>query len=379
MSAKPPKPKLRVKSQGGYAKPKGKPAGRKPTRPILKPTGTDAPVERVESGSEQSTDAPKPYPSPKPYPRRERSGFKQRPDRRERSRSDSAPASNSTGQAYPRGERERALPEADADADLIYGCHSVLAALENQRSLNRLWITQRLYYDPRFHSLVTQAKNNGTVIDQVEPRRLDQLTQGANHQGVVAQVAPYAYRELSELIQQAKTATEFPVLVVADGLTDPHNLGAIIRTAEALGAQGMVIPQRRAVGITSTVIKVAAGALETFSVARVINLNRALQELKEAGFWIYGAAASASKPVSTIEFNRATVLVVGSEGEGLNLLTQRSCDLLVSIPLQGHTPSLNASVAAGMMLYEVYRQRWSTMRHLDGPSERGVLDNKHAP
>lgn len=253
----------------------------------------------------------------------------------------------------------------DEELDLIYGRHPVLAALEGRRQLNRIWITPRLRYDPRFHPLLIQAKANGTVIDEVEPHRLSQIAQGGNHQGVVAQVAPYSYLELADLIQQAKSAAEQPVLVVAEGITDPHNLGAIIRTAEALGVQGMVIPQRRAVGITSTVIKVATGALESFPVARVVNLSRALEELKAAGFWIYGTAATASQPIHTVQFTGPTVLVIGSEGEGLNLLTQRCCDVLISIPLRGNTPSLNASVAAGMSLYEIYRQKWSSTLHLD--------------
>ncbi len=167
------------------------------------------------------------------------------------------------------------------------------------------------------------------------------------------------------MIEQAKAVSDQPVIVVADGITDPHNLGAIIRTAEALGVQGLVIPQRRAVGVTSTVIKVAAGALENFPVARVINLSRALEELKGAGFWIYGTASKASQPLHTVQFFGPIVLVVGSEGEGLSLLIQRTCDHLVSIPLHGHTPSLNASVAAGMALYEIYRQRWSNTLHFD--------------
>jgi 23S rRNA (guanosine2251-2'-O)-methyltransferase len=166
------------------------------------------------------------------------------------------------------------------------------------------------------------------------------------------------------LIEQANSVTD-SVIVVADGLTDPHNLGAIIRTAEAIGAQGLVIPQRRASGITSTVMKVAAGALENFSVARVINLGRALEELKEAGYWIYGTAATGSEPLHTVKFTGRIVLVVGSEGEGLGMMTQRSCDVLVSIPLLGKTPSLNASVAAGMALYEIYRQRSLNTLYLD--------------
>jgi 23S rRNA (guanosine2251-2'-O)-methyltransferase len=250
------------------------------------------------------------------------------------------------------------------DNDLIYGRHPVLSALENERTLNRIWITPRLRYDPRFHSLILQAKENGTIIDEVEPKRLDQITNAANHQGVAAQIAPYTYIDLHELINQTKSVTD-PVIVAADGITDPHNLGAIIRTAEAIGAQGLVIPQRRASGITSTVMKVAAGALENFSVARVVNMQRALEELKAAGFWIYGTDATVSQPVHTVNFSGPIVLVVGAEGEGLSMLTQRSCDALVSIPLQGKIPSLNASVATGMALYEIYRQRWLTTLHLD--------------
>jgi 23S rRNA (guanosine2251-2'-O)-methyltransferase len=254
---------------------------------------------------------------------------------------------------------------SEEDSDLIYGRHPVLTALENQRRLNRIWITPRLRYDPRFHSLLHQAKENGTVIDEVEPKRLDQITDQANHQGVAAQVAPYDYSDLSDLIERAKSVSDQPVIIVADSITDPHNLGAIIRTAEAIGTQGLVIPQRRAAGITSSVMKVAAGALETFPVARVVNLSRALEELKAAGFWIYGTATTAGQPLYTVQLSGPIVLVVGSEGEGLSLLTQRCCDVLVSIPLLGNTPSLNASVAAGMALYEIFRQRWLSTLHLD--------------
>lgn len=257
------------------------------------------------------------------------------------------------------------VPQSEQDSDLIYGRHPVLAALENQRHLNRIWITSRLRYDPRFHALISQAKENGTVIDEVEPRRLDQITDRANHQGIAAQIAPYTYSELGELIERAKAVSESPVIVAAEGITDPHNLGAIIRSAEAIGAQGIVIPQRRAAGITSSVMKAAAGALENFPVARVVNFARALEELKAAGFWIYGTAATASQPLHTVQFSGPIVLVVGAEGEGLSMLTQRCCDVLVSIPLNGSTPSLNASVAAGMALYEIYRQRWLNMLHLE--------------
>jgi 23S rRNA (guanosine2251-2'-O)-methyltransferase len=282
-------------------------------------------------------------------------------------RQPAAASVSASGSKFAQFKDPQVVADTETTNDLIYGRHSVIAALEGNRHLNRIWILSKLRYDSRFHALLSQAKANGTVIDEVEYRRLEQITQGANHQGIVAQVAPYEYFELGELIERAKAASDRPILIVADGITDPHNLGAIIRTAEALGAQGLVIPQRRAVGITSAVAKVAAGALETFPVARVVNLSRALEELKGAGFWIYGASATASQPVDTVQFNHSTALVIGSEGDGLGLLTQRCCDVLVSIPLQGNTPSLNASVATGMVLYEVCRQRRSQMHHLETP------------
>ncbi|MGP1387599.1 MAG: 23S rRNA (guanosine(2251)-2'-O)-methyltransferase RlmB [Thainema sp.] len=257
-----------------------------------------------------------------------------------------------------RSERSFDDSRQDENYDLIYGRHPVLAALESDRNINRIWVQTKLRYDPQFHSLLNEAKASGTVVDEVDHQRLGQMTQGANHQGIVAQISPHHYTELDDLIQQAFNKSERPVIVAADGITDPHNLGAIIRTAEALGANGIVIPQRRAVGITSTVVKVAAGALENFPVARVVNLGRALENLKESGFWIYGAESTGSQPVYEAEFSQPTVLVIGSEGEGLGLSIQKRCDVLVSVPLQGHTPSLNASVAAGMALYEIYRQRW---------------------
>ncbi|MEG5064077.1 23S rRNA (guanosine(2251)-2'-O)-methyltransferase RlmB [Microcoleus sp. B3-A4] len=256
-------------------------------------------------------------------------------------------------------------PDADTD-DMIYGRHAVQAALETNQVLNRIWVVPHLRYDPRFHSLLTEAKANGSIIDEVDDLRLDYITRKANHQGVAAQVSAYEYLDLGELIAKAKSACEDPVIVVAEGLNDPHNLGAIIRTAEALGSQGMVIPQRRAVGVTSAVRKVAAGALESLPVARVVNLNRALEELKEAGFWIYGTAAGVGQSIETVKFSGPTVLVVGGEADGLSLLIQRGCDGLVSIPLRGHTPSLNVSVATGMALYEIYRQRGPKKFHVHG-------------
>ncbi|NJM59184.1 MAG: 23S rRNA (guanosine(2251)-2'-O)-methyltransferase RlmB [Oscillatoriales cyanobacterium RU_3_3] len=273
---------------------------------------------------------------------------------------------NKSRDSYPVENGSAVVVQPDEDTDMIYGRHAVQAALETHQVLNRIWVVPHLRYDPRFHSLLTEAKSNGSIIDEVDDLRLDYITRKANHQGVAAQISAYEYLDLSELIAKAKAASEQPVILVAEGLNDPHNLGAIIRTAEALGTQGVVIPQRRAVGITSAVRKVAAGALENLPVARVVNLTRALEQLKEAGFWIYGTAADASQSIDTVKFSGPTVLVVGGEADGLSLLIQRGCDALVSIPLRGNTPSLNVSVATGMALYEIYRQRGPKKFHVHG-------------
>ncbi|MBD0335217.1 MAG: 23S rRNA (guanosine(2251)-2'-O)-methyltransferase RlmB [Cyanobacteria bacterium Co-bin13] len=319
-------------------------------------------------------------PSPKPTPRPKKSADrpqKGRPYRGSASSSSKGPRKSPSYQGKPAKRIIRSpkpvlavqptapKPEVVVEApeespDLIYGRHAVEAAITHQRPLNRVWINERLRYDPRFLTLLETAKANGAVIDEVDVRRLNQITEGANHQGIAAQASSYDYKDLEDLIEQAKAKKDIkiPVFVAADGITDPHNLGAIIRTAEALGGQGIIIPQRRAAGITSTVSKVAAGALEAIPVARVVNLKRALETLKNAGFWIYGLSSEASQPLHNVSFDRPTVLVVGAEGDGLSLTVQQSCDELVSIPLRGATPSLNASVATGMALYEVYRQQW---------------------
>ena len=246
--------------------------------------------------------------------------------------------------------------ELREEIDLTYGRHAVLAALKSDRAINRIWVTDTILAHGQFYPLIKEAKAEGTIIDEVDSRRLSNLTQGGNHQGIAAQVAPYTYWNLPALIEYAQAVVD-PVIVIADGIEDPHNLGAIIRTAEALGVRGVVIPKRRAVGITSTVMKVAAGALENMAIARVTNLNQAITKLKEAGFWIYGTTADTDNLLHQTSFSGSVGLVIGSEGKGLSQLTEKNCDQLVAIPLVGKTPSLNASVAAAIALYEVFRQR----------------------
>ncbi len=289
-----------------------------------------------------------------------KASYKGKAENRRRPDSDQPAADNSkyAPSDHSPSEGSHQILEEGLSPDLIYGRHSVEAAIEAKRSLNRLWVNAKLRYDARFRPLIIEAKANGAVIDEVDGLRLSQLTQGANHQGIVAQVSAYGYVELDKLVEQAKSAARRPVIIAADGITDPHNLGAIIRSAEAIGAQGIVIPQRRAVGITSTVAKVAAGALENLPIARVINLGQSLEYLKSSGFWIYGLTAEAAQPIHTTDFSAPVVLVVGAEGNGLSLSVQNLCDVLVAIELKGKTPSLNASVATGMALYEIYRQTW---------------------
>lgn len=241
--------------------------------------------------------------------------------------------------------------------DLIYGRHPVRAILTGEHPPQRLWVTTKVRQDSRWSALIQTAKEQGAIVDEVSPRRLDQMTQGANHQGIAAQIAPYAYWDLETLVAHAAAQTDTPVIVVAEGINDPHNLGAIIRTAEAMGVHGLVIPQRRAASISSTVMKVAAGALATFPVARVVNIQRTLEQLKHLGFWIYGTMADAPDLLHQVQFEGAIALVIGAEAQGLSPLTVKNCDALVAIPLQGQTPSLNASVAAAMVIYEVFRQR----------------------
>ncbi|MFN3926256.1 MAG: 23S rRNA (guanosine(2251)-2'-O)-methyltransferase RlmB [Pseudanabaenaceae cyanobacterium] len=250
------------------------------------------------------------------------------------------------------------VPLGNQDHDLIYGRHAVAAVLQSDRSVHKLWVIPRLRYAPDFFPLIDLAKEKGAVIEEVPAERLSQLTNGARHQGIALQVAAHQYLDLEDLVQQAQTASPEPVLLVADGITDPHNLGAIARSAEAMGAQGLIIPQRRAVGITSTVSKVAAGALAYLPVARVVNLNRALEYLKAQGFWVYGTTVGSGVPIYKMAFKGAIALVVGAEDTGISLLVQKNCDHLISIPLGGKTESLNASVAVGMVLYEIFRQRW---------------------
>jgi 23S rRNA (guanosine2251-2'-O)-methyltransferase len=279
--------------------------------------------------------------------------------------------------AAPSGESER-FGAAPAD-DLIWGRHSAQAALESDRPIHRIWCTAEMRFQPRFLQLLREAKAGGVLVEEVTWARLGQLTGGAVHQGIVLQVAAADTLDLDTLINGCRDLGEPPLLMALDGITDPHNLGAIVRSAEALGAHGLVLPQRRSAGLTGSVAKVAAGALEHLPVARVVNLNRSLDQLKQEGYRVVGLAGEGSVSLSEADLEGPLVIVTGSEGSGLSMLTRKHCDQLVRIPLRGSTPSLNASVATAMVLFEVARRGWMKQLSGNAPAPRIVRPAMPAP
>jgi 23S rRNA (guanosine2251-2'-O)-methyltransferase len=261
-------------------------------------------------------------------------------------------------------ERHGQQGSDEQPSELIWGRHAAAAALESGRPIHRIWCTPELRFTPKFLQGLREAKASGVLVEEVTWARLGQLTGGAVHQGIVLQPAAADTLDLASLIEGCRQLDEPPLLMALDGITDPHNLGAIARSAEALGAHGLVLPQRRSAGLTGSVAKVAAGALEHLPVARVVNLNRALDSLKQEGYRVVGLAAEGSVSLPQADLDGPLVIVTGSEGDGLSMLTRKHCDQLVSIPLRGATPSLNASVATAMVLYEVARRGW--MKDLQG-------------
>jgi 23S rRNA (guanosine2251-2'-O)-methyltransferase len=293
--------------------------------------------------------------------------FERKPLRGDR---DQAAASRPLIVDAPSGESER-FNAGPAD-DLIWGRHAAQAALESDRPIHRIWCTPEMRFQPRFMQLLREAKAGGVLVEEVTWARLGQLTDGAVHQGIVLQAAAADTLDLGSLIDGCRSIGEPPLLMALDGITDPHNLGAIVRSAEALGAHGLVLPQRRSAGLTGSVAKVAAGALEHLPVARVVNLNRSLETLKEEGYRVIGLAGEAGVALSEADLDGPLVIVTGSEGSGLSMLTRKHCDQLVRIPLRGATPSLNASVATAMVLYEVARRGWMKQITGSAPAPRIV-------
>jgi len=235
--------------------------------------------------------------------------------------------------------------------DWIWGKHSVYEALNSERAINRIWCTSEIFSSDKFYILFKDLKSKGVLIEEVSWNRLSQLTYGASHQGVALQLACSKTISLEQLIDFSKNNCSNPLILALDGITDPHNVGAIIRSAEAFDCKGIIIPQRRSAGLTGTVAKVAAGALEHLHVSRVVNLNRALEELKKNGFLVVGLSGDSQLSISNFQEKAPLVVIIGSEGKGISLLTQKKCDYLLRIPLKGKTSSLNASVAAAISIF----------------------------
>lgn len=239
----------------------------------------------------------------------------------------------------------------------IEGRNAVLEAFRSGKTVDKLFLLDGCKDGPIL-SIVREAKKHGTLINYVRKERLDQLSETGKHQGVVAFLAAYHYAEVEDILNLAKEKGEPPFLFLLDNIEDPHNLGAIIRTANLAGAHGVIIPKRRAVGLTATVAKTSAGAINYTPVAQVTNLAATIEELKKCGIW-FVCADMDGEPMYRLNLTGPIGLVIGNEGEGVSRLVKEKCDFVASIPMKGEIDSLNASVAAGVLAYEIVRQRWN--------------------
>ena len=251
--------------------------------------------------------------------------------------------------------------EEERETTLYEGRNAVMELLRAGRTVDKLFVAPD--QNGRMADIIALAKKSGAVVTQVDRRKLDAMSETGVHQGVIAQAAAHEYVSIDDILQVARDRGEQPLILVCDGLTDPHNLGAVIRSAETAGAHGVVIPKRRSVGLTATAAKASAGAIEHIGVARVTNLAAAIDELKENGVWVFGADAGGDKQLYEADFAGAAAIVIGSEGNGLSRIVHDKCDFIVSIPMKGKVNSLNASAAAAVLLYEAVRQRLGEERH----------------
>ncbi|MCI9339383.1 MAG: 23S rRNA (guanosine(2251)-2'-O)-methyltransferase RlmB [Dorea sp.] len=245
----------------------------------------------------------------------------------------------------------------EGNENLIEGRNAVLEAFRSGKTIDKLFILDGCQDGP-VKSIVREAKKQDTLIQYVAKERLNQLTETGRHQGVIAYAAAYAYAEVEDMLEAARKKGEDPFLILLDNIEDPHNLGAIIRTANLAGAHGVIIPRRRAAGLTATVAKASAGALNYTPVAKVTNLTRTMEELKEQGLW-FVCADMGGEQMYRLNLTGPIGLVIGSEGEGVSRLVKENCDYTAGIPMRGDIDSLNASVAAGVLAYEIVRQRLS--------------------
>ena len=252
-------------------------------------------------------------------------------------------------------KRQPAAPVEEVEGQLE-GRNALQEALRSGRTIDKVFIASG-ETDRGLQRLAAEAKEAGAVVVPVDRRKLDAMSFTHAHQGVITLAAAHEYCTIDDILEEAASRGENALIVICDELTDPHNLGAILRSGECAGVHGVIIPKRRSVGLTATVAKASAGAVEYMKVARVTNINQAITELKEKGVWIFGTAAEGSIPMYKADLTVPAAIVIGNEGEGMSPLVRKNCDVTVSIPMRGRISSLNASAAASILLYEAVRQR----------------------
>ena len=255
-----------------------------------------------------------------------------------------------------RADRFAQRPDVEEVEGQLEGRNAITEALKSGRTIDKVFVADG-DTDRGLQRLAAQAKEAGAVVVPVDRRKLDAMSTTRAHQGIIALAAAHEYATIDDILEEAASRGEAPLIVICDELSDPHNLGAILRSAECAGAHGIIIPKRRSVGLTATVAKASAGAVEYMKVARVTNINNAIAELKEKGVWIYGTAAEGSIPMYKADLTGPAAIVIGNEGDGISPLVRKNCDVMLSIPMKGRISSLNASAAASILLYEAVRQR----------------------
>lgn len=248
------------------------------------------------------------------------------------------------------------MMKEDKYEDQVEGRNAVIELLESGRDINKIFILEGERHGS-INKIIAMAKERKIVLTMVNKTKLNQMAQTENNQGVIAIVPPFDYCEVEDILENAKQREEKPFILILDGIEDPHNLGSIIRTAETAGVHGIIIPKRRSASVNSTVSKVSAGAVEHMKIARVNNINETIRYLKENGVWICGTDMDAKKYYYQEDYTGPIAIVIGSEGFGMSRLVKENCDFLVKIPMKGKITSLNASVSAGIVIYEAVKQR----------------------
>ncbi len=245
--------------------------------------------------------------------------------------------------------------EENGDKQIICGRNPVFEAIRSGREIDRLLVAHSVS-GGSITAIIAKCKQAGILIKEVSPQKLDFLCGGANHQGVAVQFASQSYAEVDDILKAAEQSGRPPFIIICDEIEDPHNLGAIIRTAECCGAHGIIIPKRRSASLNATVAKSASGALEYMPVARVTNISNEIDKLKEKGIWVFGADMD-GKDYTYFDYDMPCAIVIGNEGKGIGALVRKKCDEIISLPMYGKINSLNASVAAGVLMYEIVRKR----------------------